>query len=61
MNFTGGIILLAVGIAMLFFGRARGGEPLPIFRVWIVGQLYIMTTMTIGIFGVSALIVNWPF
>jgi hypothetical protein len=61
MNFTGGIILLAVGIAMLFFGRARGGEPLRIFRVWIVGQLYVMIAMTLGVFGVSALIVNWPF
>jgi hypothetical protein len=61
MNFTGGIILLAVGITMLFFGRARGGEPLRIFRVWIVGQLYVMTAMTLGVFGVSALIVNWPF
>ena len=61
MNFTGGIILLTAGIAMLFFGRARGGEPLRIFRVWIVGQLYVMTAMTLGVFGVSALIVNWPF
>jgi hypothetical protein len=46
---------------MLFFGRARGGEPLRIFRVWIVGQLYVMTAMVLGVFGVAALIVNWPF
>ena len=59
MNFTGGIILLAAGITMLYFGRARGGEQLPIFRVWIVGQIYVMTAMTLGVFGVSALIVNW--
>jgi hypothetical protein len=61
MNFTGGIILIAAGIIMLFSGRARGGEPLRIFRVWIVGQLYVMTAMTLGVFGVAALIVNWPF
>ena len=60
MNFTGGLILLAIGIAMLFFGRARGGEPLRIFRVWIVGQLYVMTAMTIGVMGVSAIIANCP-
>jgi hypothetical protein len=61
MNFTGGIILLAVGLVMMFFGRARGGEPLRIFRVWIVGLLYVMTAMTLGVFGVSGIIVNWPF
>ena len=61
MNFTGGLILIAIGIFMFFFGRARGGEPLSVFRVWIVGQLYIMTAMTLGVFGVAALIVNWPF
>ena len=61
MNFMGGIILLAVGIAMVFFGRARGGEELPIFRrVWIIGQAYVMTAMTIGVMGVSAIIANWP-
>jgi hypothetical protein len=61
MNFTGGLILIAIGIAMLYFGRARGGESLHIFRVWIVGQLYVMTAMTLGVFGVAALIVNWPY
>ena len=61
MNFTGGIILLAVAVAMLFFGRARGGEQLDIFRVWIVGQIYIMTAMIIGVLGVAAMIANRPF
>jgi hypothetical protein len=61
MNFTGGITLLAVGVIMIFFGKARGNEPLRIFRVWIVGQLYAMTAMTLGVFGVAAIIVNWPF
>jgi hypothetical protein len=60
MNFIGGVILVAVGVVMIFFGRARGGEQLPIFRVWIVGQLYLMTAMTLGVFGVAAIIVNWP-
>jgi len=61
MNFTGGIILLAIGVVMIFFGKARGGEPLPIFRVFVVGQLYAMTAMTLGVFGIAAIIVNWPF
>jgi hypothetical protein len=61
MNLTGGIILGAAAVAMLFFGRARGGEPLHIFRVWIVGQLYVMTAMSVGVFGTAAVIINWPF
>ena len=61
MNFTAGVFLVAVAVAMLFFGRARGGEPLHIFRVWIVGQLYVMTAMSVGVFGTAAVIINWPF
>ena len=61
MNFTLGIILIAACFAMVFFGRARGGKPLPIFKVWIVGQLYVMAAMTLGVFGVADLIINWPF
>jgi hypothetical protein len=60
MGFTGGIILLAIAIVMIYFGRARKGEVLPILQVWIVGQLYTMTAMTVGVFGVAAIIVNWP-
>ncbi len=61
MNFTGGLILVAIALAMIFFGKARNGEALPIFRVYIVGQLYAMTAMTIFVFGVADLIVNRPF
>ncbi len=61
MKFTGGFILLVIALAMIFFGKARKGEALAIFRVWIVGQLYAMTAMIIGVFGVADIIVNWPF
>ena len=60
MGFTGGIILLAIALAMIFFGKARKGEALPIFRVWIVGQAFVMLAMIIGAFAVAAIIVNWP-
>jgi hypothetical protein len=60
MNFTGGLILIVVSLIMIFIGKARRGEPLHIFRVYIVGQLYLMTAMTLGVFGIAALIGNWP-
>jgi hypothetical protein len=60
MNFAGGIILLLAAIAMIFLAR-NGEERIPLFRrFWIVGQLYIMTAITMGVFGVAAIIVNWP-
>jgi hypothetical protein len=53
--------MLLIGIAMIFFGKARRGEALAIFRIFIVGQLYIMTAMTMGVFGTAGIIMNWPF
>jgi hypothetical protein len=61
MNFLGGIILCAVAVVMLFLGRARGGEPLHIFRVWIVGQIYALAILGVGVIGVAVIIINWPF
>jgi hypothetical protein len=42
------------------FGKARKGEALPILRVWIVGQAFEMSAITIGIFGIAAIIVSRP-
>jgi len=39
MEFTGGLILLAVAAALLFFGRGRGGDALPIFQNWLVATI----------------------
>ena len=40
MEFTGGLILLAVAAALLFFGRGRGGDALPIFRNWLLATTF---------------------
>jgi len=61
MSLTASIVLLATGLVMIFFGKAKGGEPLAIFRVFIIGQLYLMSAMVAGVFGVAGIIVNWPF
>ena len=53
--------MCAVAVVMLFLGRARGGEPLRIFRVWIVGQIYALAIMSVGVIGIAVVIINWPF
>ncbi len=58
MNITGGIILLVVFVAMLWFGKARNGEPRTFMRVWIVGMAYTMTCLATFVMGVALLILR---
>jgi hypothetical protein len=61
VNFTGGLILLAVAVALLFFGKARGGEIVPFLRGhWIVSQAYAMATLLILVVGMTVTIMSWP-
>ena len=39
MNFTGGLVLIAVAIAMVVLARPADGESAPFLKVWIVGQI----------------------
>ncbi len=61
MNFTGGLILIAVTVAMLVIARPADGESAPFLRVWIVGQIYALAAMVSAVLGVTIVIVNWPF
>jgi hypothetical protein len=56
MNITLGIIFLVVSVVMLWFGRARQGEPRSFMRVWIVGMAYPMTCMIFLVMGFALLI-----
>jgi hypothetical protein len=63
MNLIASLAVLAASIALLFFGRGRGGEDHPIFQKspWIVGQLFAMTILYLffgGLMGV-AVNLNW--
>jgi hypothetical protein len=60
MGFTEGFILIVVAIVLIFLGRA-GGPVTRFMQVYIVGQIYVMTAMTMGVIGVAFMIVNWPF
>ena len=59
MNFTFGLILLAVTIAMLVIARPADGESAKFLKVWIVGQIYALTAMVSAVLGVTIIISTW--
>ena len=63
MNLIASLAVLAASVALLFFGRGRGGDALSIFRKfpWVVGQLFAVSILCLffaGLMGV-ALNLNW--
>jgi hypothetical protein len=61
MNFTGGLILIAVAIAMVVLARPANGESAPFLKVWIVGQIYALTAMVSAVMGTAIVIITRPF
>jgi hypothetical protein len=47
---------IAIGIAMIVFGRARNGVTKPFLRSYHVGVAYTVTTMALLVFGVAWII-----
>ena len=60
MNMVAGLVLIAVTVAMIYLARPSDGVSAPFLRVWVVGQLYLMTALVSAVIGVSLLISNWP-
>jgi hypothetical protein len=60
MNFTAGLLLIGVTVAMIVLGRPADGESAPFLKVWIVGQAYALTAMVSGVVGVTIAIIAWP-
>jgi hypothetical protein len=61
MSLPASLAVLAVSMALLFFGRGRNGDALPIFRNWILGMLFsiaILYLFAAGLMGV-AVNLNW--
>ena len=61
MNFTVGLVLIAVTVAMVLLARPADGESAPFLKVWIVGQVYALTAMVSAVIGVAIIILNRPF
>jgi hypothetical protein len=61
MNFTSGIVLIAVAIAMIIIARPANGESAPFLKVWVVGQIYALAAMVSAVTGVTMVIISRPF
>ncbi len=59
----GGVLLIAVAVVMIFFGRPRGGADVVAFLKgpWIIGQVYVMASLLSFVIGVSLLLTHWPY
>jgi hypothetical protein len=60
MGLSEGVVLIVVAVIMIFLGRPKGPVA-PFLQVYIVGQLWVMSAMVMGVIGVAFLIVNRPF
>ena len=60
MDFTAGLVLIAITIAMIVIARPKDGVSAPFLKVWIVGQIYALTAMVSAVIGVTIIISTWP-
>jgi hypothetical protein len=61
VDFAYGIGLIVVAVVMIWVGRPKKGEDCrPWLRSYPVGQLYLMTTMVLCVFGATLLLTYWP-
>jgi len=60
MQSTIGLILLAASAALLFFGRGRGGDSLPIFQNWLAASMFSVMILFLFVAGLAGLFQAWP-
>ena len=60
MDFTAGLVLIAITIGMIVIARPKDGVSAPFLKVWIVGQIYALTAMVSAVIGVTIIISTWP-
>ena len=60
MNLTGGIAMVCLAVAMIWFAsKPADGVSHRYFKsAWIVGQLYVMTAMMLFVMGSAAILAN---
>lgn len=52
-SYLGGVIMLAIGILMVLYGKARNGVPRDFLRSYPFGIAYIMTSMVLMVYGLA--------
>lgn len=60
MKFVIGVALIVIAAGMILLARPRDGKSAPYLRIYIVGQLYILTALIGTVMGAALMIVNWP-
>ena len=60
MDFTAGLVLIAITVAMIVIARPKDGGAAPFLKVWIVGQIYALAAMVSAVIGVTIIISTWP-
>jgi hypothetical protein len=60
MNFTAGLVLIAITIAMIVIARPKDGVSAPLLKIWIVGQIYALAAMVSAVIGVTIIVSTWP-
>lgn len=58
MNLTASLALVVASIALLYLGRGRDGDAIPILRNWTLAMLFGMAIFIAGLMGVAANL-NW--
>jgi hypothetical protein len=51
-----GVVLLAIGVAMIVVGRARKGEPAPFLRHDFLAMIYLLACLLLVVAG-SAIVI----
>jgi hypothetical protein len=51
VHFVIGIVLVGIGLAMIWLGRARHGEPVPFMQNELVGMIYVLVCLALMVAG----------
>jgi hypothetical protein len=61
MVFVVGLILIAVTIIMVVLARPADGVVAPFLKSWVIGQIYTMAALGVGVLGISLALSDLPF